>query len=56
MILTAIAMILTMLSFDYATFNMESKRTWYFLAAVIILIASIVLIFVKENKLDKQAH
>ena len=48
LILIIIAMTLIVLNFDFSSFNIETKNTWLFLAALIVLIASIVLLF--KNK------
>jgi predicted tellurium resistance membrane protein TerC len=53
-ILIIIAMTMNMLSFDSSNFNIESKKTWLFLGASLVLFASIILIFVNENKNKKQ--
>lgn len=49
-ILIIIAMLLNILNFDFSNFNIESKKTWLFLCASAIIIASIILIFYTENK------
>ena len=53
-ILIIIAMTLNMLSFDFSNFNIESKKTWLFLGASLVLFASIILIFVNENRNKKK--
>ena len=47
-------MTLNMLSFDFSNFNIESKKTWLFLGASLVLFASIILIFVNENRNKKK--
>ena len=41
-------MTIMVLNFDFSSFNIETKKTWLFLAALTVLIASIVLFF--KNK------
>ena len=53
-ILIRIAMTLNIINFDFSNFNIESKKTWLFLGASIIIIASIILIFINENKSKKK--
>ncbi|CAM3828342.1 LPXTG cell wall anchor domain-containing protein [Flavobacterium gelidilacus] len=53
-ILIIIAMTLNILSFDFSNFNIESKKNWLFLGASLVLFASIILIFVNENKNKKR--
>ncbi len=55
-ILIIIAMILNIMNFNFSNFNIESKKTWLFLSASIIMIASIILIFITENKKIKKAE
>jgi len=54
--LIIIAMILNILNFDFSNFNIESKSTWLFLGASIIIIATIILIFINENKSNKKSN
>ncbi|MCD8404327.1 hypothetical protein LNI90_02935 [Tenacibaculum dicentrarchi] len=49
LVMTILAMFLTILNFDFATFNIESKSTWIFISASILLIASIVLLFINKT-------
>ncbi|PCI02822.1 MAG: hypothetical protein COB81_04760 [Flavobacteriaceae bacterium] len=49
-ILIIIAMIINILNFDFSNFNIESKKTWLFLGASIIIIASVILVFYKKKK------
>ncbi len=49
-ILIIIAMLINILTFDFSNFNIESQKTWLLIGASIVLIASTVLIFAKENK------
>ncbi|ALU75864.1 hypothetical protein G1L02_03080 [Tenacibaculum finnmarkense] len=53
LVMTILAMFLTILNFDFATFNIESKSTWIFISASILLIISIVLLFINKNKTIK---
>jgi uncharacterized membrane protein len=53
-VLVIIAMVLNLLNFDFSNFNIESKKTWLFLGASIIIIASIVLIIINETKSNKK--
>jgi predicted tellurium resistance membrane protein TerC len=55
-ILIIIAMILIILNFDFSNFNIQSKKTWLFLGASIIIIATIILIFINENKNNKKSN
>jgi len=48
LILIIILMTIMVLNFDFSSFNIETKKTWLFLAALTVLIASIVLFF--KNK------
>ncbi|BAX82137.1 hypothetical protein ALGA_3845 [Labilibaculum antarcticum] len=50
LILVILAMTLNILSFDFSNFNIESKNTWIFLAASIIIIVSITALVINENK------
>lgn len=52
-ILIIVAMMLNILNFNFSNFNIESTKTWLFLGASSVLIASIILIFVNENKNKK---
>ncbi len=47
-------MTLNILNFNFSNFNLESKKTWLFLGASIIIIASIILMFINENKNNKK--
>ncbi|MBE7686893.1 hypothetical protein [Tenacibaculum finnmarkense] len=49
LVMTILAMFLTILNFDFATFNIESKSTWIFISASILLIISIVLLFINKT-------
>ncbi|CAL2087608.1 conserved hypothetical protein [Tenacibaculum dicentrarchi] len=49
LVMTILAMFLTILNFDFATFNIESKSTWIFISASILLIASVVLLFINKT-------
>ena len=53
-ILIIIAMLINILNFDFSNVNIESKNTWLFIGASIVIIASIILIIVNENKLNKK--
>ena len=55
-ILIIIAMLINILNFDFSNFNIESKKTWLFLAASLILIASIISIYFNENKDNKKSN
>ncbi|RKD94118.1 hypothetical protein BXY64_4281 [Marinifilum flexuosum] len=54
-ILIIIAMLINILNFDFSNFNIESKKTWLFIGASIIIIASIIQIFVNEKKFNKKS-
>jgi len=53
-ILIILAMLLNILNFDFSNVNIESKNTWLFIGASIVIIASIILIIANENKLNKK--
>jgi hypothetical protein len=52
-VLIIIAMFLNILNFDFSN-GIESKKFWLFLIALIILVASVVLIFITESKNNKK--
>jgi len=52
-VLILIAMFLNILNFDFSN-GIESKKFWLFLIALIILVASVVLIFITESKNNKK--
>ena len=47
-------MLINILNFDFSNVNIESKATWLFIGASIVIIASIILIVVNENKFNKK--
>ena len=53
-ILIIIAMLINILNFDFSNVNIESKATWLFIGASILIIASIISIIFNENKLNKK--
>ncbi len=53
-ILIIIAMLINILNFDFSNFNIESKKTWLFIGASIIIIASVIQILVNEKKFNKK--
>ena len=54
--LIIISNILLILSFDFSNFDFESKKTWLFLASLVVIITAIILMFIKENKNNKITH
>ncbi|PCE66534.1 hypothetical protein B7P33_04350 [Sediminicola luteus] len=49
-VLIILAMLLHVLNFDFSTFSWQSKSTWFFLAALILIVASAWGIFKNEKE------
>lgn len=52
--LVIIAMLINILTFDFADIDTASGRFWLFIGASIIIIASIILIVTNENKNNRK--
>ena len=54
LILVILAMLLQVLNFDYTNFSLESKKFWLFIGAMATLVATVIMIFMKEHRLNKK--
>ena len=50
LILVIMAMSLNVLSFDFSNFDIESAKTYLFLASCLLIIASVIALVINENK------
>ncbi len=48
-ILIAVAMVISMLSYDFANTDVGSRAFWLFIGSVIVLVAALILILLNES-------